>query len=196
MSVWFLPSRVYNIMLSTSLRQVTSHLIQYNTPKPFPKVPQSTLPMLTGSRWYCLFLVCETPLLVLQKWRKTAPFPSATYHSSSLHLPWPVLHYAFWFLPLWTSSALDPVLHAGPSFPSPGWDFSAPSCENEIKADSSWAAHSSLTRADIHTTNKFIQVFSFTKLRLNFWEVYLQTMASSVNHSHREISLTAHLENA
>lgn len=33
----YLPSRVCNILLSTSLREVTSHLIQYNTPKPFLK---------------------------------------------------------------------------------------------------------------------------------------------------------------
>lgn len=39
MYVWFLSSRVCNILSSTSLRQVTSHLIQYNTPKPFPQSP-------------------------------------------------------------------------------------------------------------------------------------------------------------
>lgn len=196
MSVGFFPARVYNIMLSTSLRQVTSHLIQYKTPKPF----QSPTVYASSAHWIQMVL----PLSGLRDSTVSSPkvekncsisfcnmsflFSASSLARSALRI---LISTIVNFFRSWSSSSCRAIISV-----SRVRFLCSKLQREEIKADSSWAAL--LTHSSRNAHHRLTQtcVFSFTKLRLKLWFADTPLKNSSMKCLHRATPSIAHLENA
>lgn len=196
MSVGFLPARVYNIMLSTSLRQVTSHLIQYKNPKP----SQSPTVYASSAHWIQMVL----PLSGLRDSTVSSPkvekncsisfcnmsflFSASSLARSALRI---LISTIVNFFRSWSSSSCRAIISV-----SRVRFLCSKLQKEETKAEGSWAALLTHSSRNAHPKLTQTCMSPFIKLRLKLWFVDTPLKNASMNHSHMAMSPTAHIENA